>query len=59
MSHAPTPEDLGQLQIHIPFTVSDDLRAGEEGDNVLGAEDWEQILIRLDEAGYLVRRRAD
>lgn len=55
----PTPEELGRLQIAIPFTVSEDLAAGTAGDNVLGAQDWEAILIRLDQAGYLIRRRED
>lgn len=58
MTH-PTPDELGRLQIAIPFTVTEDLAAGTAGDNVLGAQDWESILIRLDEAGYLIRRRED
>jgi hypothetical protein len=56
---APTPEALGTLQISIPFRVTEDLPAGMDGENILGAQDWEHILIRLDEAGYLIRRRED
>ena len=56
---APIPEALGTLQIRIPFMVNEDLPAGTEGENILGAQDWEHILIRLDEAGYLIRRRED
>lgn len=52
-----TPEELSLLQIVTDFEVLEDLPKGSIGDNILNSQDWENILVKLYNAGYEIIRR--
>jgi len=57
----PTPEELAALNVILPYdlVVNEDLAKGTkaEGVNMLGVDDWENIMTKLDEHGIIIKRR--
>ena len=55
----PTPEELGALELTIPFVMGVTVPQGERGVILLSEHDWAELLPRLDQHGIILRRRED